>query len=355
MFEYLKPVDILLSFSNLNHRFTALIQKYRENVNICHLTDEHIKQVLSLVHEKIVSLKVDRYNFAGDKNSDLFQEFPSLQQLSISKLNLRFSQQLLPFAQSFKRLTKLELKCRPDTTIFPGTRLIHDEFIRHIFQQDCSMEECSIIPISKLSDDTIALLSPCNLTKLEVHLTSGRDLFILFRYLPQTRIFKCRMSYFISKEDMLTLVVDTPYLTEFSLENTDYTTEFTTVASFLRQCSSLERLSLYTRLERESLYIDGHRLCQELLQDLVHLKVFHFNFITHHYRGDQPVNITDVISTFHTDFWIKEHDWKVSIYLRIEEIKLKDQSLYFIQFYTCHPRYLRYIIHEILFLSLAKS
>ncbi|CAF1496123.1 unnamed protein product, partial [Didymodactylos carnosus] len=225
-------------------------------------------------------------------------------------MNLAFSQQLLPFAQSFKRLTKLELKCRQDIIIYPGTRLIHDEFIRHIFQRDCSVEEFSIVPISQLCNDTIALFSACTLTKLEVHLTAGRDLFILFSYLPQIQIFKCRMSYFITKEDMLTLTVDIPYLKEFGLENTHYTTEFTAIASFLRQRSSLERLSLYIKLHRESQCIDGNRLHQELLQDLVHLKLFQFNFIIDHYRHDQLFNMTDVISTFQTDFWMKEHDWK---------------------------------------------
>ena len=177
VFEHLKPLEIIYSFSNLNQRLTSLIHRYQQNVDLCDLSDAYIAQILPLIHNDVISLKINQFILTDVENGNIFQQFPSLQQLSISKINLRFFPQFLPFAQSFKRLTKLELKCSDDKNILPSTKSIDDKWMTHFFQNDSLVQEFSIIPCSKLSDATIVKLSSCRLTQLNIQLTNDRDLF----------------------------------------------------------------------------------------------------------------------------------------------------------------------------------
>lgn len=316
--EYLKPHEIIYSFSNLNQHLTSLIHCYQQNVDLRSLSNECIAQILPLIRNDVISLKINQFILTSVENGNLCQQFPSLQQLSISKINLHFSRQFLPFAQSFKQLTKLELKCSKDKKIVAISKLIDDECITPIFQNDSLIQECSIIPCSILSDATIAKLSPCRLTQLEIHLTAGRDLFVLFGFIPNIEVFKCRMSYFVSKEDILKAekiapTIPTPYLREFSLENTDYDVDFPTFASFLKDRQSIVELTLNLRWHNEPGSVDGHYLHQNLLQHLTNLKSFRFAFKIDFSGDAQLLDLTPYISTYQTDFWLKDHGWKVSI------------------------------------------
>ncbi|CAF1074290.1 unnamed protein product [Adineta steineri] len=248
IFNYLKPIDILYSFSNLNSRFTYLIHKYKQNINLCNLLPndkQHFQEILKLINKDIISLKIDQFIF---DNNNLLQQFPVLKHLIISNIDSKFAKKFILLNSQFKYLETLELQTnRTDLWLNPWANgydyKIPDDFHFPVFHKDSLIKEYLIhVRCSSLTKDKLSKFSPTfNLVKMEIYLTDDNDLFILFNYIPNIKIFKCQLDAHLKEGKSNVKLL---YLEEFTLINTKFESYLLIINSFLKDCQSLKFLSL---------------------------------------------------------------------------------------------------------------
>ncbi|CAF1151940.1 unnamed protein product [Adineta steineri] len=308
IFNYLKPIDILYSFSNLNSRFTYLIHKYKQNINLCNLLPndkQHFQEIHKLINKDIISLKIDQFIF---DNNNLLQEFPVLKHLIISNIDSKFAKKFITLNSQFKYLETLELQTnRTDLWLNPWANgydyKIPDDFHFPVFHKDSLIKEYLIhVRCSSLTKDIISKFSPTfNLVKMEIYLTDDNDLFLLFNYIPNIKIFKCQLDAHLREGKSNVKLL---YLEEFTLINTKFESYLLTINSFLKDCQSLKFLSLNLCLNWENL--DRNILYEIILKYLINLQSFQFCFKTN--------QLNDIISNFQTDSRFKDKNRMVGSY-----------------------------------------
>ncbi|CAF1604009.1 unnamed protein product, partial [Didymodactylos carnosus] len=139
IFLYLKSIDIIYSFFNLNHRFNNLIYPFLcaidlSNVDDCTL-NKYCRIILPKIHHYIKAIKID------DKNLDsvfplwLYSKiYPNLESVFITKVEK--DGKYLSYLKLFKQL--LNLKIYFDIAEINET--VSNELCLNLFQSDCRLQ-----------------------------------------------------------------------------------------------------------------------------------------------------------------------------------------------------------------------
>ena len=253
VFEYLNPFDIIYSFSNLNHRFDVLIAKYKENVNLCDLSQSSVQKLLPLINKHVISLKTNGFTFAEQSSYPEDHFIPKIKPSA---------------AISFKQLRKLQL--------IGGDRYFSSQFFSNIIHEHSLMEELMINNCSL--SDFMHLPFVSNITKLVIESSyCVKATLVLLIQFPKLTVFKCHLkkntqrNHFFSPKtlstDVLSKLAAMSNLKKFHLEFVDDETKFFGLASVIKRFKSLKILSLKLYLrERASkrFKLNGHTLIDHL-------------------------------------------------------------------------------------------
>ncbi|CAF1658160.1 unnamed protein product, partial [Didymodactylos carnosus] len=118
-----------------------------------------------------------------------------------------------------------------------------------------------------------------------------------------------------------------PSLKSFSLNVQNGLVYFNDLVMYTKNFENITHFSLNVTVDplSNSPMIDGHCLKDQLLVYLPKLKQFYFHIQFNMYN--QLIEQNDLISTFKTDYWVKEHQWKVGCHTRND---IRDMYSYFI-------------------------
>ncbi|CAF0819355.1 unnamed protein product [Didymodactylos carnosus] len=160
------------------------------------------------------------------------------------------------------------------------------------------------------------LMRPCYLRRLTIHLISYNDLLILFNNLPLIEYFS------VALEETITGIY--PYTYENIFSGTKLLSEFhfycpsiinyDLVELLLKQLVTLRKLSLRLCCKLSNGIIDGQRLESGFLRKLTRLEQFNFCICSCYVDNGLGVIDDYFLSTFQTDYWIKEKHWKIGFY-----------------------------------------
>ena len=308
IFDYLKNVDMMESFFDLNSRFARSSIAYHRSVDLQDKSQTTIGQYLHVILPH-VSYDISELKVDGRHLKRIFQsvEFANLTRLAINRFHL---DDLIPYIDRFIKLKQLKInnvKCGPIK-----------QFSREIFQHLCSdKSQLKILTLTSIEQGMMVPLrtstSSCSLKQLTIHLKYFDDTFALLRILPVLEQLCVHVHKPIrrgvSRWQRFTL--STGNLKEFQLyTNSDVTVSYEKVEYLLSKLDSIEKLTLHipNLVATELTTIDGDRLRTGFLSKIVHLNIFHFYLSC---KQTQP----PASSSFKTDFWVKEHSWNVNNYL----------------------------------------
>ncbi|CAF0758637.1 unnamed protein product [Didymodactylos carnosus] len=279
IFDYLKPIDVLYSFFNINKRLNHLVRynsppSYLDLRNISIKAFEHYcLDLFPLFYSNIKSLKIDGEQFSHQK----FQ-YPS----NIKDLTLSLTGDYYP------------------------PSLLSDE---KLFNGKCLLTTCSI---ENYAYHLSKRLSICpTLKQLTIHLKCHADLLEIMNRLPNIQKLHSTIDYDVSSTNespsSITLTFPFQFLTDFSYIISQrhglvyFVTNYCLIETLIKSFSTLKYLQMYI-VGCLHTCLDGDYLKANLLKHLPLLQEFHFFFQSY---GTTDYLMKDM-STYQTDYWLKE-------------------------------------------------
>ncbi|CAF1337064.1 unnamed protein product, partial [Didymodactylos carnosus] len=314
IFLYLKSIDIIYSFFNLNHHFNNLIYPFLcaidlSNVDECTLK-KYCRTILPKIHHHIKAIRVDDKNINAVFPLFLYSKiYPNLESVFITEA--KTDGKHLLYLKLFKQLLNLK--------IYFGTEQ-HDESVliescSNLFQTGCGLQtlvfENVYVPINT------HIIERCfSIRKLTIKVHCCDNVYVLLNNLPSIE----------------SVTIDIPYIREqeqqpeqeqngvqFNNNNKSVPSTLSKLRYFVFSsmsvvnydylelllshcCFNLEHLSLVLCIDQ---FIDGERFEKKLLSKLTKLEVFHFCFLIP--VVDNKLNIDDYIQTFKSSYWINNN------------------------------------------------
>ncbi|CAF4617019.1 unnamed protein product, partial [Didymodactylos carnosus] len=139
IFLYLKAIDIIYSFFNLNARFNNLIYPFLcaidlSNVDECAL-NKYCRTILPKIHHYVKAIKVDDKNIDSVFRLWLYSKiYPSLESLFITKVET--DGKYLSYLKQFKQLLNLKLYFGNEQR----NNILPNELCSNVFQSDCRLQ-----------------------------------------------------------------------------------------------------------------------------------------------------------------------------------------------------------------------
>ena len=311
IFDYLKNDDMMESFFDLNSRFAQSSIGYRRSVDLQDKSEKTIVQYLDVILP-YVSYDISDLKIGGSHLKRIFQsiEFANLTRLLIHKFHVNH---FIPYLDRFIKLRQLKInhiKCGP-------IKQFSRDIFQHLFS---SKSQLKMLTLTNIEHGMIIPLSTstssCSIKQLTIHLKYFDETVAILRTLPTLEQLCIHVDKPIRRgvSRWKRLTWPTRSLKEFQLyTNNNSTVSYEKVELLLSKLDSIEKLTLHipnlitTRLAT----IDGDRLRTGFLSRMIHLKIFHFHLSC---KQTQP----PALSSFKTDFWVKEHSWNVSKYSSID-------------------------------------
>ncbi|CAF4248382.1 unnamed protein product, partial [Didymodactylos carnosus] len=306
IFLYLKPIDIVYSFFNLNGRFNNLVYPFictidLSNVDECTL-NKYCQTILPKIHHYIKSIKVDDKNIGSVFPLWLYSKiYPNLQSLFITIVEK--DDKYLSYLKLFKQLLNLRI-CYGNGEDY---KTVSHELCSNLFQSDCRLQTLYFqniyVPINP------HIIQRCvSIRKLIIKLHSFDSVYVLLNNLPSIESVNIHIPqqqqqndiefHYYDKNIPLTL----PKLKELVFYGT-FSVNYDYLELLLSHwCSNLEYLALNLYIDQ---FIDGERLEKKLLSKLTKLIVFHFCFRIR--VVDNTLNIDDYIQTYKSSYWINNN------------------------------------------------
>ncbi|CAF4413159.1 unnamed protein product, partial [Didymodactylos carnosus] len=285
IFLYLKSVDIIYSFFNLNDRFNHLIYPFLCAIDLSdadeYSLNKYYQTILPKIHHYIKAIKVD------DKNVDfvfplsLYSKiYPNLESVFITKI--KKDGKYLSYLKLFKQL--ISLKIDFDESEYQDT--VSNELCSNLFQSDCRLHTL-VLDNVYLSINTHIIQLCFSIRNLTVQLHSLDKVYVLLNNLPSIEYVNIHMPPIRGQHHHQQQQNDVEFNYDKNIPSTlsklkhfVFSSEFSANYDYLELllshcCPNLERLSvdLYSHE-----FIDGERLEKKLLLKLTKLKVFHFCF-----------------------------------------------------------------------------
>ncbi|CAF1457904.1 unnamed protein product [Didymodactylos carnosus] len=311
IFLYLKAIDIIYSFFNLNGRFNNLIYPFLCAVDLSNVDERTLNKccqtILPKIHHYIKAIKVDDKNIDSIFPLSLYSKiYPNLESVFITKVKI--DGKYLSYLKLFKQL--LNLKIYFDTEEINKT--VSNELCLNLFQSACRLETLFFdqiyVPIN-----THFIQLCFSVRKLTIKVLYFHHIYILLNKLPSIESVNIAMPCVASHRQQQLLLLE-KYI-EFNynqnipstlskLKHFVFYAVFNANYDYLELllshcCPNVEYLSLKVYINQ---FIDGERLEKMLLSKLTKLKVFHFCFRIP--VVDSTLNIDDYIQTYKSSYWI---------------------------------------------------
>ncbi|CAF4500316.1 unnamed protein product, partial [Didymodactylos carnosus] len=308
IFLYLKSIDIIYSFFNLNDRFNNLIYPFLCAIDLSNVDEPSLEKyhqtILSKVQHYIKAIKVD------DKNVDSVfplssysKIYPNLESVFIT--NVENDAKYLSYLKQLLNL-KLYFNVQEDN------ETISNELCSNLFQSDCRVQTL-VFDNVYLSINTY-IIHPCfSIRNLTIQLHSLDNVYVLLNNLPSIEyihidIPQIRPRWQQQQQNDVQFNYDKNIPSILSkLKHFVFFSIFTAKYDYLELllshcCPNLECLSLNLYCNE---FIDGERLEKKLLSKLTKLKVFHFYFCIS--ILDNTFNIDNYIQTYKSSYWINNN------------------------------------------------
>ncbi|CAF0822609.1 unnamed protein product, partial [Didymodactylos carnosus] len=326
--DYLSPTHIIYAFYTLNSRFNYLINMFYISetsislVNVDESMFHHFRcKLFPKIQNHIARLRLSGISQVLTKKFS--NKFSNLASLQLILNNMKDIQTLLWYSKSLgisKSLVELsiifEICSHQDET-----KMLLNKLYRSLLFQP-GRQQCSLVSLSITGPPCLSLtinhylMRPCYLRRLTVHLISYNDLLILFNNLPLVEYFSVVLEEKIAGFYPYTyenIFSGTKLLSEFqfycpSIINYDL------VELLLKQLVTLRKLSLRLCCKFSNGVIDGQRLESGFLTKLTRLEQFNFCICSCYMDNGLGVIDDYFLSTFQTDYWIKEKRWKIGFY-----------------------------------------
>ncbi|CAF0911442.1 unnamed protein product [Didymodactylos carnosus] len=313
IFLYLKSVDIIYSFFNLNDRFNNLIYPFLCGIDLSNIDEYALNKccqtILPNIRHYIKAIKVDdKYIDTVFPLLSFSKIYPNLESVFISKV--KNDGKYLSYLKLFKQL--LNLKIYFDR--IEDHKIVSNELCSNLFQSDCQIQTLFFSHVHVPID--LHIIQPClSLRKLRIRLCSFDNVYVLLNNLPSIESVnidiphvKCnRKPQQQEQNDIEFNYAKNLPSTLSKLKHFEFYAIFTANYDYLELllshcCSHLEYLSLNLYIDQ---FIDGGRLEKKLLSRLTKLKIFHF--CIHTPVVDNTLNIDDYIETYKSSYWINNN------------------------------------------------
>ncbi|CAF0898156.1 unnamed protein product [Didymodactylos carnosus] len=295
IFLYLKSIDIIYSFFNLNSRFDRLISPFLCAIDLSaideHILDGYCQRILPKIRHHVKTIKFDDKNIY--RILPLSTAYPNLCSLSITEIP-QVNGKYLPYLESFKEVCSLKMYFDNE----PCEQKLSNEIFSNLFQPNCQLQTLMIHDIYFTIH--AGNIRSCSIKTLKIMLRSQFDLNVLLKNLPSIEFLDVQLRRVIRQQNHQQTydnIVSLPKLKDFMFFSV-FPIDYNSLERLLSRCPNLEYLSL--NLD-SSQFIDGYSLEAKLLSKLRKLTKFHFCL---RIPNVTMINISDYIETYKSSYWL---------------------------------------------------
>ncbi|CAF1135812.1 unnamed protein product, partial [Didymodactylos carnosus] len=193
IFLYLKSIDIIYSFFNLNRRFNDLIYPFLcaidlSNVDECYL-NKYCRTILPQIHHYIKAVKVDDKNLDSVFPLRLYSKiYPNVESVFITKVEK--DGKYLSYLKLFKQLINLKIYFGDGEY----NETVSNELCLNLFQSDCRLQTLFFdnvyVPINT------HIIQLCfSIRKLTIKLHCFNNVYVLLNNLPSIEYVNIEIPY----------------------------------------------------------------------------------------------------------------------------------------------------------------
>ncbi|CAF0934138.1 unnamed protein product [Didymodactylos carnosus] len=289
---YLKSIDIIYSFFNLNSRFDRLVSPFLCAIDLSaidqHILDGYCQQILPKIRHHVKIIKFDDKNIY--RILPLPTAYPNLCSLSITEV-VEINGKYLSYLSSFKELCNLKMYF--DNQLCE--QKLSNEIFSNLFQSNYQLQSLIFLHVYfTVNTDSI---QPCSIRRLKIILRSQYDLNVLLMNLSLIEYLDVELLRVIrhgNHQENYANILSLPKLKEFIFVSI-FSIDYNSLESLLSRCSNLECLSLHLDSRQ---FIDGYSLEAKLLSKLTKS---HFCF---RIPNVTMMNIDEYIETYKSSYWL---------------------------------------------------
>ncbi|CAF0982644.1 unnamed protein product [Adineta steineri] len=308
IYRYLNKIEILNSFSCLNHRFSKTIHEFTEEIDLNSIPLKLINRFQNEIFPNIIS------NIRSIIFSDDFQRFPINFELFPNLESIHF---LNSFSQNYLYNVK-QIKI----DLVPVDAQI--DLMKKLFSSNdySNLKNLSFISYHGSTFSNIQLTNLSQIENLTITLKNNVDLFELLRLLScSIEKLHIHILYNGPFKSLSSLPLKLDKLHYFHLKTTfEDSIKFKELEKLIIESfSSLQYLSIET-LTRDENYINGYQW-EKCLKKLIYLKNFicsiRYRCRINEYDDDQQIKEENLLNSFSTDFWLNQRKWFINFYSTI--------------------------------------
>ncbi|CAF3698987.1 unnamed protein product [Rotaria sp. Silwood1] len=296
-FEYLNGIDILNSFGFLNNRYNKLIRNILLHFDCKHVNKSMFHQLCqkiafdSEIKSQICSLYLSNGN--GYEQLSTFSSYISLDQLSnLQTLSLDGIDQNIIWGLIWTLPHLLNLRHFNFTASSDSADLLFEAIPTSTIQS---------LSMPTMEFDSIFVEQFTSVVSLTISTCSLRQLYEIFKYLPQLKCLFTNKIHFASGSETNEYVA--VHLKRLIIY--EFTFKFEILENLLVSTPNLESLTILAYDNNHM--IDANRWQKLIEFTLSHLNTFKFKFgIT---CGIKNQNIIHMLQQFQSDFWYQQHHW----------------------------------------------
>ncbi|CAF0952818.1 unnamed protein product [Didymodactylos carnosus] len=322
LYLYLNPLDVLYSFSGLNHRFDRSINEYKYHIDLS-ITGISLSKMIYYSKQlfPVISHYVHMLTMSDERTpnqmllfNDICQQFSNLECLKLRYCNVNDGM-INILSQLYQLKNLWELYVHVSDEIVPMTNITMFLIDYYVFNCQNQLEKIKILCANgmNISDQ----LHPNHrITDLNIMLKTLDDLFMIFRLLPNLKRLSVNIDHYSPSKWIGSLNLPT-HLVEFHFESFDGNVlPFDVLDLLTYNIPTLECLSVEVHTNDQN-YVDGQKW-EHLLSSSPKIKKF-FLIVR---LSNQYLELFNVIKTFSTDFWLIDRHWYALGYIDVSQFYL---------------------------------